>query len=544
MGDVLLHAGVLTRCRRRVHLENDPAYADVELAPPNPATEQRIEDAAAHRADVAGRLRAAHPGGWVSVPVDAPPRERVAATVDALASGAPYISGGLLPADTDAGRRGGVEVLVRTEGGYVPVIVVRHRISDPGAGATTTVLPDLDPANAREDAERKVRSHPRDQLRLAHLRELLRAAGHAEPDTARGGVIGLDADVVLWFDLEAPTFPGERSAMAEYAERFADRHAIAVAASTGAEPLAQPSRIVECKQCPWWPVCEPALLDARDVSLVVRGDDAVVLRECGVATVDQLAALDLSGEPSVQLTGMPFEHAVALARAWRGGVSVVRKVPDVVVPRGDVEVDVDMESFADHGAYLWGALLSGSDIGLPHGYHSFATWDPVPTDDEARSFAAFWTWFSEVRSRAALRGLTFRAYCYNALAENRWLLGSATRFAGKPGVPPVDEVQAFVDSDEWVDLFQSVSDTFLSTAGKGLKVVARQAGHSWDDPEASGEASMRWYREAVGMDGSEPALRQRERLLRYNEDDVRATHALRHWMSGPAMSDVPYIGDL
>ncbi len=527
-----------------MHLENDPAYADVELAPLNPATEQRIADAAEHRADVAERLRAAHPDGWVSVPVDVPHRERVAATVEALAAGARYISGGLLPADTDGGRRGGAEVLVRTERGYVPVIVVRHRISDPGAGAITTTLPDLNPANAREDAERKMRSHPRDQLRLAHLRELLRAAGHAEPDTARGGVIGLDADVVLWFDLDAPTFPGERSAMTEYADRFGDRHAIAVAAATGGEPLAQPSRIVECKQCPWWSVCEPALLEARDVSLVARGDDAVMLRERGVATVDQLAALDPSGEPPALLTGMPFEHAVALARAWRGGVSVVRKVRDVVVPRGDVEVDVDMESFADHGAYLWGALLSGADVGLPHGYHSFGTWEPVPTDDEARSFAEFWTWFNEVRARAAQRGLTFRAYCYNALAENRWLLSSATRFAGKPGVPEVEEVQAFVDSDEWIDLFRSVADTFLSTAGKGLKVLARQAGHDWDDPEASGEASMRWYREAVGMDGSAPALRQRERLLRYNEDDVRATHALRTWMSGSAMADVPYIGDL
>lgn len=544
MGEVLLDAGVLTRCRRRVHLENEPAYVDVELAPPNPATEQRIADAAEHRADVAERLRAAHPDGWVSVPTDARPRERVAATVDALAAGAPYISGGLLPADTEGGRRGGAEVLIRTDHGYVPVIVVRHRISDPGSGAVTTTLPDLNPAHAREDAERKMRSHPRDQLRLAHLRELLRAAGHAEPDAARGGVIGLDADVVLWFDLNAPTFPGERSAMAEYAERFADRHAVAVAAATGAEPLAQPSRIVECKQCPWWTVCEPALLDARDVSLVVRGDDALVLRERGVGTVDQLAALDPSDEPPGPMTGTPFEHAVALARAYRGGVSVVRKVPEVVVPRGDVEVDVDMESFADHGAYLWGALLSGADVGLSQGYHAFATWDPVPTDDEARSFAEFWTWFSEVRARTARRGLTFRAYCYNALAENRWLLSSATRFAGKPGVPEVSEVQAFVDSDEWVDLFQSVSDTFLSTGGKGLKVLARQAGHDWDDPDASGEASMRWYREAVGMDGRAPASAQRERLLRYNEDDVRATFALRTWMSGPAMADVPYIGEL
>lgn len=54
---------------------------------------------------------------------------------------------------------------------------------------------------------------------------------------------------------------------------------------------------------------------------------------------------------------------------------------------------------------------------------------------------------------------------------------------------------------------------------------------------------MRWYRAAVGMDGEAPDIAQRERLLRYNEDDVRATQALRVWMSGPA-NDIPYLGDL
>ena len=46
------------------------------------------------------------------------------------------------------------------------------------------------------------------------------------------------------------------------------------------------------------------------------------------------------------------------------------------------------------------------------------------------------------------------------------------------------------------------------------------------------------------MDGDEPDLAQRARLLEYNEDDVRATFALRDWMSSPAVNDIPYVGDL
>lgn len=547
--EVLLDAGVVTRCRRRVHLEHDPAAAGAPLAPPDPAAEQRIADARAHRREIAETLRAAvaetdGDARWVSVPFDVSHSERVRLTVEALAGGAEYVSNALLPPDIAGGRRGGVELLVRTERGYVPVLVVRHRISDPGEGAATTTLTDLDPENAKPDRERKVRSHPRDQLRLAHLHALLGAMGYAERRNARGGVIGLDADVVVWHDLDAATFPGGASTRQEYAARFADRLAVATAAATGAEPLAVPSRILECKHCPWWPVCERSLADSRDVSLVVRGDDAMELRRIGVSTVDDLAALDPAGEPPMSFTGNTFENSVALARAWLADFTLVRRTEDVSVPRADVEVDVDMESFSDSGAYLWGALLTGADVGVPHGYQAFATWDPVPTSDEARSFAEFWAWFSDIRARAAARGLTFRAYCYNALAENRWLLSSARRFAGMPGVPEIADVKSFVESDEWVDLFRSVSDSFLCTHGKGLKVIAPVAGFSWHDPEAGGEASMRWYREAVGMHGGEPDVVQRERLLRYNADDVHATYVLREWMSGPKVHAIPYIGDL
>lgn len=541
---VLLDAGALTRCRRRVHLEHDPSARGAVLAHPDAGTEQRISDARAHRQEIAGVLRETiGDPGWVDVPADVPQSERVRVTLEAMHAGAPYISGATLPSDVAGGRRGGAELLVRSGKGYVPLLVVRHRISDPGEGAPTTTLNDVDPDHARPDPARKVRSHPRDQLRLVHLLELLANAGF---DTGRsiGGVIGLDADVVVWHDLDAVTFPGGRTAREEYAARFADRYAVASAAAQGAEALAVPSRIVECRQCPWWPVCERALLEARDVSLVVRGDDAVQLREVGVTTVDELAALDVQAEPPVLFTGTTYGNAVALARAWLAGLTVVRRVPEVHVPRADVEVDVDMESYVDHGAYMWGALLSGVDIGVEHGYRAFATWDPLPTQDEARSFAEFWAWLSDVRARAAERGLSFRGYCYNALAENRWLLASARRFAGAPGIPPIEEIRAFVESEEWVDLFQSVSDSFLCAHGKGLKVVAPVAGFNWSDPEAGGEASMRWYREAVGMDNGVVDLEQRVRLLRYNADDVQATFVLREWMTGPAMESIPYIGDL
>jgi predicted RecB family nuclease len=373
---------------------------------------------------------------------------------------------------------------------------------------------------------------------------MLRAAGLAPPGRAAGGVIGLDADVVLWHDLDSPTWPGGRSALDEYDSRFADRLTIAHTALAGGPPLAPPSRITECRSCPWWPRCETTLRSERDVSLVLRGEDAVALRAVGVSTVDALAALDPRGAAPVPLAGTPFEDAVLLSRAWLADYPLVRRLPRVEVPRADVELDVDMESFGDAGAYLWGSWLSGVDVGLAPGYRAFATWQPLPTSDEGRSFAAFWSFLTTLRARAAARGLTFRAFCYNELAENRWLLSSAQRFHGVPGVPAMAAVEEFIASSAWVDLFGAVREQFLCAHGKGLKTIAPAAGFSWRDPHANGENSMRWYRAAVGMNGGPPDPSQRERLYTYNEDDVRATFTLRCWMSSPQVLDLPYVGDL
>ncbi|MGH3976359.1 MAG: TM0106 family RecB-like putative nuclease, partial [Pseudonocardiaceae bacterium] len=239
---------------------------------------------------------------------------------------------------------------------------------------------------------------------LAHAVRLLQAAGLAPRGRATGGVVGLEADVVVWHDLDAPAWPGGRTAMDEYDARFADRLAVARAAATEAEPLALPSRVNECRSCPWWPICGPTLRAARDVSMVLHGEDTVALRAAGVSTVDALAALDPEGDPPVPMVGMSLRDAVLLARAWQQDLTLVRRNQRIAVPRADVEVDVDMESFDEAGAYLWGCLLSDSDISVPGGYRAFATWEPVPTQDEARSFAAFWRWLADIRSRAAQRG--------------------------------------------------------------------------------------------------------------------------------------------
>lgn len=542
--EVLLDAGAVTRCRRRVHLEHDRSMSDAPLSPPDPGVQQRVTDASEHRERVGEWLADAFGSDWTEIPNEDGRAHREHATLAAMRAGTRYIYRAQLPTDPHGGRRGAIDLLVRSDEGYVPVLVVRHKITDRGSGALTSPVSSPLPASAAADPDRKPRSHARDQLKLAHMLRLLQAAGWSASLPAVGGVIGVDADLVLWHDLQSPTWPGGRTALEEYDARFADRVAVASAAVEGRAPLALPSRINECKGCPWWPTCEAHLRESRDVSLVIRGEDATVLRDFGVSTVDDLAEMPRETAEAAPLTAASSADAALLAKAWLHDLPLVRRVRDIEVPRADVEVDVDMESYADSGAYLWGCWLSGVDVGVAPGYWSFATWTPLPCRDEARSFAEFWSWFTALRLRSRERGLSFRAYCYNELAENRWMFASAERFAGEPGIPTTAEVREFTQSEQWVDLFASVRDQFLCPNGKGLKVIAPSAGFEWRDAEAGGENSMRWYRDAVGMDGQPPVEQQRERLLQYNEDDVRATCTVRRWMASGAVSDMPYAGDL
>ncbi len=217
-----------------------------------------------------------------------------------------------------------------------------------------------------------------------------------------------------------------------------------------------------------------------------------------------------------------------------------RDVNHVKVPRGDVEVDVDMENAPDGGVYLWGALvttrLSQTGVGRD-GYWPFCTWESIRerVEQEAMIFAAFWGWLTTIRAEVEQQGRSFRAYCYSAAAaENKQLTALAQRHAGQPGVPTVADVDAFIDSAVWVDLEATVKKQIITGGSTGLKSAARLAGFRWRDDDAGGDNSLVWYRDALA--GSDAASREanRKRLLAYNEDDVRATLRLREWLTADA----------
>ncbi len=475
----------------------------------------------------------------------------------------------------------------------------------PGLDARCSELarPALEDAHLDGTLDR--RKHKDDMLQLAHYQRMLEAAGLAATDGRYGGIIGVervvtwhDLDEAIW---RTPSSTGKsklRTTMEVYDFEFAFRLDIMAVAQehlddASVELLVLPMRIGECDSCPWFDCCMPILeqgsgdvsllprvawrewkahkdrgirdrgslaaLNVETARLVAAGLDAVALgalppdaRFEGVLTDTQITKLGLLGIASVAdlppidaLTASYFGSGLSslveqidMARAAVGSEPVYRRrgVEQIVVPRGDVEIDVDMENVED-GCYLWGTYATDrGGTGLAkEGYRAFVTWEPLEEDAGVENFRAFWTWFIGVRDAVEARGLVFRAYCYNAGAENRFLRsqGSAA------GV--LDEVDAFVASESWVDLLAVFRDQLITGHGNGLKVVAPLSGFAWRAEDAGGTDSMVRYDEAVGAQGAK-AEAAREWLLTYNQDDVQATLSLREWLE-PAGRSIPSIGD-
>lgn len=423
----------------------------------------------------------------VDIPREPEPTERFLATLEAIAAGASLIVGPVLEYDFDEPWQVFLDALYRRpDGTYVPVMVSNHRVARPDPNRRVNVV-----ATARLGLGKevpggfKLKSHALDSYALAMADRILDECGVA---CHRGGLIGQDRSRVFILDTDLLQQGLER------------------ALEVPPPPAAR--RIAECAGCRFWPVCEKELTSRDDLSLFLPGQRGNKFREQGIETVQALIDAQL-GAPS------------SLAAAWRAGIDVLKKVERPDAPRFDVEIDIDVEAYLDQGAYLWGAFDGER-------YHPFATFEGVGGEAEAQNFARFVQWIRGRAAQTKAAGQSFGVFCYSQQGENHWLRFSARRFAGTPGVPSIEEVEEFIASEHWVDVFALVKSQLAGPHGLGLKVVAPAAGFTWDAEDVDGEESINLYRDARGF--SDEAERARETLLSYNGDDCRATRAVREWL--------------
>lgn len=433
----------------------------------------------------------------IDLPDDPDPEVRFLHTLEALATGANIIWNAQLMTQELSVE---VDILVRRKNGtYYPVVVSSHRIERPGKHTRIKVVATqrLGLGNSSW-INCRVKHHSVDSFRLAAADRCLAVLGLS---SRRGGLIGQDHQRVFLLDTDK-------------LQSGLD-HALATPV------LMEARRTKECDSCRFWSLCEPELKARDDITLFLRGDQARPYREQGLHTVEQLIQ-----------AGIPELSARALA--WRREIPVLARTNPAQMQRFDVEIDIDVEAYLDQGAYLWGTYDAKE-------YLPFVIWDGLGQEAEGNNFARFWQWLQQRQTKAEAAGQSFGVFCYSAHGENHWLLASAQRFAGVPGVPSVEEVREFIASKSWVDVFEAVRGSLIGTKGLGLKLVEHHAGFA-RDYDLGGEESMHLYRLAIGQEPGDAQL-ARETLLQYNGDDCRGARAVRTWLS-QGTPGIPSISDL
>ena len=239
------------------------------------------------------------------------PEQAFAETRAAMRAGTNLITNATLAGEIEGYRVVvDVDILVRTDAGYAPVVISNHRVARPHPEAELEMVA-VNRLGLSEPLKvhAKARHHTADGYRLGLAELLLQTEGL---DTGSGGVIGQDRTRAYVADVT----------------RFIPPLIDALNAPIPDEP----KRLKQCATCRFWVLCQPRLEELDDISLVFPGGRGDAFREQGIETVQQLIDAHL-GDPS---------H---IAQAWRDGVAVLRRPGEIDIPRADVEIDVDMEAY-------------------------------------------------------------------------------------------------------------------------------------------------------------------------------------------------------
>lgn len=275
-----------------------------------------------------------------------------------------------------------------------------------------------------------------------------------------------------------------------------------------------------CDLCRWYSHCYGMARQQRHLSLLPGVTPAryTHLEALGLTTVETLATAS-----PVQLAHLPgfgdtvAEKLIHQAQATLHDRAIARSVPGRSfplsrrdLPSAAVELYFDIESAPDVDViYLHGVLVVDHRAGTET-FHALLAETQTDEQDAWEQFLDLVLQYPEAPiyhfcpyEAQMARKLTERYHALSPGALNRLL-------------------QRFVDI-HWA-VTESVT---LPVESYALKHIARWMGFQWRDSEANGAQSICWYNEWLAT-GDRAYL---EAILRYNEDDCRATYHVKRWLT-------------
>ena len=253
-----------------------------------------------------------------------------------------------------------------------------------------------------------------------------------------------------------------------------------------------------CPSCPFRDACLQQAEKEDNLSLLDRMTPKLMRKyhDKGIFTVRQLSHI-YKPRRSRKKAKRQVRHSLELqALAIRTGKVHVEHLPEL--PRGPVELFVDLEGVPDRDAYYLAGLLVCR--GGEAEYESF--WA-----DDAAGEAAMWSALVE-RLEAFPDAPVYHYGSY----EKKAFATLAKRHGRGSGL-----------ADRLVNVASSVyGKVYFPVRSNGLKPLGRFLGATWTDPQASGLQSLVWrHRWEATRDE-----RFKQSLLQYNREDCEAVRLL------------------
>ena len=264
-----------------------------------------------------------------------------------------------------------------------------------------------------------------------------------------------------------------------------------------------------CKRTPWYSLCLSETNGCNDVSLVykISQSDQRRFYGIGIKTVDDLAAADVN-DLQLKLEDWPFDKIVRFvnqAKVLSTQTPMILKKPNFPEVEHEIYFDIEADPTRDID-YLLGFLVKNKK-GEPK-------YDYFLAKDKSEE-SVIWKKFLDFLAKLDNFVIYHYAFYERAVFD---------RLALRYGAPTV-----LVDKfrENTIDLYTRLVDTaVLPLYFYSLKDVAGHLGYKWDDSHAGGAESVVWYND--WLDKNDDAIMKK--ILRYNEDDVRATLLIKEWL--------------
>lgn len=265
----------------------------------------------------------------------------------------------------------------------------------------------------------------------------------------------------------------------------------------------------DCKKSPWGKKCVEEAVSCNDISLVYRlkRREWEKLLDAGVKTITLMADMDVDEI----IDRVPDIRPGRIETIRTQAVALVSQKPIILetaeFPEADEEIYFDIEGDPLLGIeYLYGCLIVKN--GKTH-YRKFLASNPK---DEGKAWKEFVTFIGK-RKKAVV-------YHYGTY-ERTVIQRMCARF-------PETAMAGDALLLQMMDLLRITSrGVAFPVHFYGLKDIAKYLGFTWRHPESSGANSIAWYQDWLKLKDRKIL----QRIVDYNEDDVRATKHLKDWLA-------------